>query len=505
MNAPSRSRTTVVRGRATPRRVGLLLAVLLLCLGLPSALDVRPSASGDTALAIGAAVVSLAATVATLALFVPAWRGRTAAAIAIAALQFVAILPAVPAFVLPADLVPAGGVLLAVLGVALNLVAVILVALDASAALLWAAALTAVIAVYATLVASAGLLVPADADRIVQTVAAIAAALLFAPLAVGLRRLTTRLVYGTRQSPGQTVLRLDRLVTSGHDAVEDAVAQVAATLRLPGLEFWEGEHLLAATRDAAGRVAVVPLHDGYAFIAVLRPGERRMHRDDRTALRLAALPLIRLVREARLLADLRAARAEAAHAREQERTVLHRDLHDGLGPLLTGAALRLDAARNLEGNAAAKAVDEARAEVRTAIADVRRVAHGLRPMELENGDLWAALERRVSRSGVPLRLPDPKPALPAGTELAAYRIIGEALTNAERHAPGTPARITITHAEGALNIDVRNDLHATVPDPRRSEGIGISSMRARAQELGGHADAGPLGAEWRVAVTLPLA
>jgi signal transduction histidine kinase len=137
----------------------------------------------------------------------------------------------------------------------------------------------------------------------------------------------------------------------------------------------------------------------------------------------------------RLLVELRTARAEATVVREQERMMLHRDLHDGLGPLLTGAALHLDAARNLDGAASATAIDEGRAELRTAIADIRRVAHGLRPTELENGDLWTALERRSLRSGARLQFPEPRPALTPATELAAYRIIGEALANAERHAP----------------------------------------------------------------------
>jgi signal transduction histidine kinase len=433
---------------------------------------------------------------------VPAWRGRRAPAVAIAALQFVAVLPAVPAFVLPAEVVPAGGVLLAVLGVALNLVAVVLVTLDSSAVLLWAAALTAVVALYAALVSLAGLLVPSDAGRTVQTAAAIVAALLFSPLVVGLRRLTIRLVYGPRHRPGQTALHLDRRAPSA-EAVEGAVAETAAALHLPGLELWEHETLLAATGARTARHGSVPLRDGYALVAALRPGERRLHRDDRAALELAGLPLLRLVRETRLLVELRTARAEAAQVREQERMMLHRDLHDGLGPLLTGAALHLDAARNLEGAASATAIDEGRAELRIAIADIRRVAHGLRPTELENGDLWTALERRGLRSEARLRFPEPRPVLAPATELAAYRIIGEALANAERHAPGAPVVVTVTSSAKALGIEVRNDLSAPVSDLRHADGIGIGSMRARAEELGGHADVGPRGREWRVSVRLP--
>lgn len=504
MTAAQRVRRAAASRDMTPRRVGLVLAVVLLCAGLPTALDVRPSASGADTFAIAIAVLSGATAVVTLVLVIPAWRGRRAAAIAVATLQFVAILPALPAFVLPADLVPAGGVLLAALGVLLNLVAVILVVLDASAALLWTAALVAILAVYAMIVALAGLLVPPDADRSAQTAAAIVAALLLAPLAVALQRLTSWLVYGTRQHPGFTALRIDRRAALGEDTVTKAVEETAVALRLPGLELWEGQERLAAAGAGGERIATVELHGGLAFAVTLRPGERRLHADDRAALQLAALPLSRLLREARLLAELRTARAEAIHAREHERMVLHRELHDGLGPLLTGAALHLDAARNLPNPEAAASLNEARADVRTAIAEVRRVVYGLRPLELENSDLWNTLERRASRSGIGLSLPDPCPALPAATELAAYRIIREALANAERHAPGAPAAVTIREAEGILHIEVRNGLtpDATRVSPQPA-GIGTGSMRARAEELGGRADIRADGCAWIVDVTLP--
>lgn len=502
MNAAAFVEPVAPRSRLKVRRLGLMLAVLLVLLGLPAALDVRASGSGDVEFAIGAAALSAAIAVATVVLLVPAWRGRRAPAVAIAALQFAALLPALPAFVLPRELVPVGGVLLAVLGVALNLAAVVLVALDSSAVLLWAAALMAVVALYVALVSLAGLLTPPDADRTVQTGAAIAAALVFSPLVVGLRRLATRLVYGSRYRPGQTALRLDRRAPSA-DAVEGAVAETAAALRLPGLELWGHATLLARAGARTEPSVRVPLREGYALVAALRPGERRLHPDDRTALELAGLPLLRLVRERRLLVDLRAARADAAQAREQERTVLHRDLHDGLGPLLTGAALHLDAARNLTGEPAASAIDGARAELRTAIADVRRVAHGLRPMELENGDLWSALERRGLRAGALLHLPEPRPTLAPATELAAYRIVGEALSNAERHAPGAPVVVTVTSSVASVGIDVCNPLPTDAAPLRWVEGIGIGSMRARAEELGGFAEVGPHGDQWRVSVGLP--
>lgn len=209
MSAPARLGPVTPPSRLKARRVGPVLAVLLLLLGLPAALDVRPSVSGGVEFAVGVAVLSSATAVATLILMVPAWRGRQASAVAIAALQFVAVLAAVPAFGLPSDLVPAGGVLLAVLGVALNLVAVVLVALDSSAVLLWAAALTAVVSLYAALVSLAGLLVPSNAGRTVQTAAAITAALPGSSSG-SMRRCSRRRAHGLRDTgrcPCATAMR----------------------------------------------------------------------------------------------------------------------------------------------------------------------------------------------------------------------------------------------------------------------------------------------------------
>ncbi len=118
----STSTITAPKSRTTIRRVGLVLATALAVLGaIPSLIGI----SDVVSLAIG--IFSTGIAVATLVLLVPAWRGRRAPALATAILQLGAILPALPAFFLPSDEVPAGNVVLAAVGSLLNVLAAVLI------------------------------------------------------------------------------------------------------------------------------------------------------------------------------------------------------------------------------------------------------------------------------------------------------------------------------------------------------------------------------------------
>ena len=114
----------------------------------------------------------------------------------------------------------------------------------------------------------------------------------------------------------------------------------------------------------------------------------------------SSCPLIALVlREQSLVAALRAARTQTAEARERERQVLHRDLHDGLGPVLTSATLRIDAARNTlddDVERSRTALARARADVGEALTELRRVVYGLRPIALDERGLVGALREQAA-------------------------------------------------------------------------------------------------------------
>lgn len=148
---------------------------------------------------------------------------------------------------------------------------------------------------------------------------------------------------------------------------------------------------------------------------------------------------------------------------------------------------------------------ELRARTTEAIEDVRRLVYELRPPSLDELGLVGALRRHAERFDsngrtVTVQAPTKLCPLPAAVEVAAYRIAVEALTNAVRHAEASRVEVRIA-VNGHLEITVNDDGPAA---PSWQPGVGLTSMRERAAELGGSVDAGPGAAGGRVRARLPL-
>jgi signal transduction histidine kinase len=202
----------------------------------------------------------------------------------------------------------------------------------------------------------------------------------------------------------------------------------------------------------------------------------------------------------RLTADLQRSRERLVTTREEERRRLRRDLHDGLGAALAGVVLQMSAARTLlvrDPDAAAQLLDKLRVEVQDAITDIRRLVYDLRPPQLDELGLVAAIQELVSRLtdsapvGSPQRdqrlnmtfeMPTSLPPLQAAVEVAAYRIAAEALTNVVRHAEATNCALHL-ECRDMLVLEIRDDGRGFPRDKPR--GVGLTSMRERAAELGG--------------------
>jgi signal transduction histidine kinase len=195
--------------------------------------------------------------------------------------------------------------------------------------------------------------------------------------------------------------------------------------------------------------------------------------------------------------DLQRSRGRLVTTREEERRRLRRDLHDGLGPALAGVAMQLDAATGLidaDPERAKKLIAELRSETSEAIADIRRLVHDLRPPQLDDLGLVGAIEERAARLAaegdgasadglkVTVEAPPELPALPAAVEVAAYRIAQEALANVVRHSGARACTIRLA-LNGWLELQVRDD--GSGMSEHHDPGVGLSSMRERAAELGG--------------------
>jgi signal transduction histidine kinase len=130
-----------------------------------------------------------------------------------------------------------------------------------------------------------------------------------------------------------------------------------------------------------------------------------------------------------------------------------------------------------------------KADVRALIAELRRVVYELRPPALDELGLVGALDRHLATyQGAPggtrvhLHAPDALPNLPAAVEVAAFRIVAEAVTNAVRHAHAARCEVRLV-LNGCLIVEVADDgtgIAAATP-----AGAGLRSIRERATELGG--------------------
>ena len=362
-------------------------------------------------------------------------------------------------------------------------------------------------AAYAAVVTWLGSALTIEGGPVVSFVAAVTIAVLFQPLRERLQRLANRLTYGSRDDPQRAVSalarRLDDALTPGEilpavvGSVRDALRSPYASISMP-----DGAELAASGTPPAvtGLVAVpltrhgVPL--GLLRVAPRAAGEEYDNRDrdllDQLASQAAnAVEAVRLhAQAARLAADLQASRERLVSAREEERRRLRRDLHDGLGPMLAGHAMKIETARDLVADRPRQA-EALLGDVLTgaveAVAEVRRVAGGLRPPALDELGLAGAV-RRIADGLDTRRLnvrvtADDLPPLPAAVEVAAYHIVGEALTNVVRHSGAGHADVVLRLVGDELHISIRDD--GSGPDRAAPAGTGTVSMRERAQELGG--------------------
>jgi two-component system, NarL family, sensor kinase len=229
------------------------------------------------------------------------------------------------------------------------------------------------------------------------------------------------------------------------------------------------------------------------LVVGLRPGERRLRAQDGRVLELLATPLAVAVHAMALSQALQQSREGLIAAREDERRRLRRDLHDGLGPALTGVTLKADAARNLLAERPERVdalLAQMQTDIREAITDVRRIIHELRPPALDDLGLMGALRQHIDqlgdshRSGFDVRLEGPPvlPALPSALEVAAYRVAMEALTNAVRHAGARHAVVRLA-VDADLQVEIVDD--GPVRDGVWQPGVGLTAMGERVAELGG--------------------
>jgi signal transduction histidine kinase len=322
------------------------------------------------------------------------------------------------------------------------------------------------------------------------------------PLFLRVQRSVDRRLYGDRSDPSAAVRRLaDRWETgerppAATSTLAAMAEDVATGLRLPHVRIVTASGLEGSAGTAGQPVTRVPLRRGGLVLGELvassrEPG-RALSRRDVSALHELAGYVAVVVHNLDLSSDLQRSRERVVSAREEERRRLRRELHDGLGPELAAIALQLETVRDLadadaDHSPAAALAESLRAQVRSVVADVRRIVDDLRPALLDDIGLEGALRQQAARLGtgqlsIDVHV-DALPPLSAAIELAALRIAGEAMTNAVRHSGGSHCRVEVGVEDGLVEVLVADDGQGFVPSPHG--GVGIGSMRERAQEVGG--------------------
>ncbi|RFS85622.1 sensor histidine kinase [Actinomadura spongiicola] len=369
-----------------------------------------------------------------------------------------------------------------------------------SRTLVYAGLVAVITGVYFALVGAASLLAHGQ-GALAGLAGAIVAGAFFEPARRRLQRAVDGLIHGERD-PYRIADRLNRRLQTAADpgAALAVAAEVArSALHATGVTIEvldrDGRTISAEDGVLGRRPQLIPLvwHGepvGRLLFGVTRTPDARLSG-------ILARNLAELANAARLAADVQRSREHILRTREEERRRLRRDLHDGLGPTLASLAMTVDAARitlKSDPEAVDALLENLRATMGRTIGDIRELVYGLRPPALDDLGLEGAIQALggVVATGdgpkVNVQVDGDLKGLPAAAEVAAYRIVQEALTNVHRHANADSAVVRL-HLNGDLHVTV-DDNGVGLPSRVRS-GIGMSSMRERAAELGGSCTVGP--------------
>jgi signal transduction histidine kinase len=272
--------------------------------------------------------------------------------------------------------------------------------------------------------------------------------------------------------------------------------------------------------DAAGHPVELPAAGGNRAVTILRhdgdPVAAMLHDaaldDDPTLVRAVAATARMTIENERLqaevraqLEEVRASRARIVEFGDAERRRVERNLHDGAQQRLVSTLLALGIARSQVGATSeqemAVALDEAAADLRLALVELRELARGIHPVILSEAGLGPALVSLAERSPIPVTVTAvPPERLPSRVEETAYYVASEALANAAKHAHATAVSISARWLEEVLLVEVDDDgVGGADPD-----GSGLRGLADRAAALDGHLRVhSPHGKGTRITAELP--
>jgi signal transduction histidine kinase len=359
-----------------------------------------------------------------------------------------------------------------------------------SATIAYSLATAAVLAVFTSVSAGGGVLLGRDSAVLAAATAA-AAAVALNPLRRWVQQRVDRRLSPRRQAALAAMADLQRRVHTGSAAPEELVSVLRAALRDPGLQV--GLHLPGTDGfvDLHGGpvepAAAYPVLLGTEQVGVLVPGSA-LPAQLMQHVAAAAAPQVEVIRLrlglAHVLREVEASRSRILQATDAERRRLERDLHDGAQQRLVslGMAIRI-AQRHLDDPAfdMGGLLEETVAGLATAVAELRAVAHGIRPSSLDDG-LQPALVALTRRTPVEVDLDVAVGELPDDVSTTAYYVASEAVANAVKHSAASWIRLQVRQHDGQVEVRVSDDgVGGAVPSP----GSGLAGIADRVSALGG--------------------
>jgi signal transduction histidine kinase len=338
-------------------------------------------------------------------------------------------------------------------------------------------------------------------QRQVVFVVLVLTAVVYGPLRSQVQRLGRRVMLGRRSDPYDAVAGLASTLETTDDATEQLAEVCRSVAAAFGVRFVRvaverpgGRQLVASYGEVPAQTRTLPItYRGTTVGRLVLPARgvrSRLSRRDEELLGDLVRQAATAARASLMAEELQRGRERMVLAREEERRRIRRDLHDGLGPALSGVVFRLESARlqvDRDPETAKQQLEQTTTEVRDVVADVRRLVHDLRPPALDDRGLVGALTQLGERQPFEVVIDaDGVGPLPAGVEVAAYRIAAEAVTNAARHAGASTCSLRLAADGPDLLVEVADDGCGIAPE--RQAGVGLLSLRERAEELGGRSE-----------------
>jgi signal transduction histidine kinase len=358
------------------------------------------------------------------------------------------------------------------------------------------------VAVYALVVGGVGALVEGSSNTALSFAAAAIVATLFQPVLTRARRFADRLVYGDRATPYEVLAAFgDQLADtySADDVLPRTARVLAEGVGAERARVWlaegQGFRPVAVYPPDAGpertddHLAEVR-HQGdlLGALSVAMPANDPMDPAKEKLIADLAAQAGLVLRNVRLVEDLRSSRRRLVAAQDEERRKLERNIHDGAQQQLVALAVKARLTRALTERDPAKAsemLEQIEAETQSALEDLRDLARGIYPPLLADKGLEAALTAQARKSPVPVTVTgDAIGRYPQEVEAAVYFSVLEALQNIAKYAEAKGAVIRLGHDAGTLRFEVSDDGRGFDPDAT-GYGTGLQGIADRLAALDG--------------------